>query len=220
MVILLVLVGAVALAWPVTAGLAGASRPRERDRRLRYVARHPQHVNTGDIARLLGRELSRPDVDLILDRAAALGVRPWTMYSWVQRFDVHTLSVVIAAELPHEELLRHLADDRLPDLGELEVFASLNGLPTAGPKPVRRAAPRAALAGPATRRTVPVVAAAPVAPLAPAADETAADADQVTSKLPPIFEPGSWPYDQFGIDLPEWPQWPHEGPAQPGPLAA
>jgi hypothetical protein len=204
-VIAVLVVGAIALAWPIAAGISGSSRSAERDRRLRYVARHPQQVNTGDIARILTRELGRDDCDLLLDKAQELGIKPWTMYSWIQQFDVHTLTVVIAAELPHEDLLRHLADGALPDLNELEVFAAINGLPVAEPKPARGAVPRAALAGPA--RT-----ARPVA--RPAAQAVAESAAPATAKLPPIFEPGSWPYDQFGAELPEWPEAPG------GPLAA
>ena len=207
MVVICLLLGAAVFAWPLVSALAGSSRGRERDRRLRYVARHPDKVNTGDIARLLARELDRGDVELIVDRAQALGVKPWTMYSWIQRFDVQTLAVVIAAELSHEELLLHLGNGTLPDLGELEVFAALNGLPAPQTSSARRAAPRAALAGPARvsqDRTAPAV---------------VAESGPVTSTVPQIFEPGSWPYDQFGSDLPEWPTQP-ELPGEPGPLAA
>lgn len=203
MVAIFLLIGTAVLAWPITVGIAGSTRGRgrETDRRLRHVARHPERVNTGDISRLLARELDRRDVDLILDRAAALGVKPWTMLNWIQRFDVHTLAVVIAAELSHEELLLHLGNGTAPDLAELEVFAALNGLPAGQSKAVRRAAPRAALAGPA-RASAPAV---------------TAESGPVTSKVPPIFEPGSWPYDQFGTDLPAWPEDPS---SEPGPLAA
>lgn len=207
MVAIFLLIAAAVLAVPLVSGLAGSSRPRgrERDHRLRYIARHPEQVNTGDICRLLARELDRADVDLIVERAETLGVRPWTMLSWIQRYDVHTLAVVIAAELSHEELLLHLGNGTLPDLGELELFAAINGLPT-GPTRAGRAAPRAALASPARAA---VRTPAPSVPAEPAA---------ATSKMPPIFEPGSWPYDQFGLDLPAWPDEPSSGSS--GPLAA
>lgn len=203
MVAIFLLIGVVVLAFPIAVGIAGSprTRGRERDRRLRYVAKHPEQVNAGDIARLLTRELPRCDVDLILDRAAGLGVKPWTMYSWIQRFDVHTLAVVIAAELSHEELLLHLGNGTVPDLAALEVFAAINGLPAGRPAVSRRTpAPRPALAArPATRPAV-----------------TAESGPVTTSPLPAIFEPGSWPYDQF-TDLPAWPEDPS---AEPGPLAA
>jgi hypothetical protein len=195
MVVISFLSAAVVLACPLVYGLGGSSRSggRERDRRLRYVARHPEQVNTGDICRLLSRELDRREVELTLDRAQALGVKPWTMLSWMQRFDVHTLSVVIAAELSHEELLLHLGNGTLPDLAALEVFAALNGLPasTAGPR-----ATQAAPARSGARQ------------LGSVTSSVAAEAGPVTSKMPPIFEPGSWPYDQFGTDLPAWPDAP------------
>ncbi|SDD15943.1 hypothetical protein [Nocardioides lianchengensis] len=204
MVIFLLVAAAAVLAVPLVTGLPGSSpRGRERDRRLRYVARHPEQVNTGDISRMLSRELDRSDVDLIIDRAEALGVKPWTMLSWIQRFDVHTLAVVIAAELSHEELLLHLGNGTLPDLCELEVFAAINGLPAAQSKAARRPASRPALSRPAA---VAVRTATP---------GVTAEAGPITSKMPPIFEPGSWPYDQFS-DLPTWP----EAPGDPGELAA
>jgi hypothetical protein len=237
MVVIFLLLGAAVFAWPVVSGLTGGSS-RERDRRLRYVAQHPDRVNTGDIGKLLSRELDRTDVDMVLERAQSLGIKPWTMYSWIQRFDVPSLAVVVAAELSHEELLGHLANETMPDLRELELFASINGLPAAPrPTPARTAAPRAALAGPSrtapadrtakvwtsqvrtpvrpAAATPPVVPpAAPVVPPVPTAPAEAVA--PATSKMPTIFEPGSWPYDQFGSDLPEWP----EVPGDPGPLAA
>jgi hypothetical protein len=203
MVVLGLLVAAVALAWPLASSLRGSHR--ERDRRLRYVARHPEQVNTGDICRLLARELGRDEVALIIDRAERLGVRPWTMLSWIQRYDVHTLAVVVAAELSHEELLLHLGNGTLPDLAELEVFAAINGLSAECGTPARPPVSRPALAAPAT---------------APAAGSSVvAESGPVSSRMPQIVEPGSWPYDQFA-DLPEWPTWPDEPPAEPGPLAA
>lgn len=196
MVVLGLLVAAAALAWPLVSSLRGG---RERDHRLRYVTRHPEQVNTGDICRLLARDLDREEVRLIVDRAEQLGVKPWTMLSWIQRYDVHTLAVVIAAEVPHEELLLHLGNGTLPDLAELQLFASINGL--AEPKSSRR----------------PASAPRPTVPAAPARSSVVAESGPVSSRMPQIFEPGSWPYDQFGSDLPAWPDAP---PAEPGPLAA
>ncbi|WP_244928336.1 hypothetical protein [Nocardioides sp. W7] len=209
MFVLCLLVAAAVLAVPLLSGLAGASEPRgrERDRRLRYVARHPEQVNVGDISRLLSRELARPDVDLILDRAEALGVKPWTMLSWIQRYDVDTLALVIAAELSHEELLLHLGNGTLPDLAELEVFAAINGLPAGRPTNLRAANVR--------------VAGTPVRTSEPA---DTAEAGPGTSRMPEIFEPGSWPYDQFGTgltDLTDLSGWPEDPRSESGgPLAA
>lgn len=219
MVVLGLLVAAVALAWPLASTLRGS----ERDRRLRYVARHPEQVNTGDICRLLARELDRDAVTLILDRAEALGVRPWTMLSWIQRYDVPTLAVVIAAELSHEELLLHLGHGTLPDLNELEVFAAINGLPAERAWAARRPTPRPTARPTASR---PALAARPpaprrsAAPAGPARSSAVADSGPLASRMPQIFEPGSWPYDELGADLPPWPTRPDQPPAEPGPLAA
>lgn len=223
MVVIFLLLGAAVFAWPVVSGLTSSTR--ERDRRLRYVAQHPDRVNAGDICRLLARELDRDDVDMIVERAEALGIKPWTMYSWIQRFDVATLAIVIAAELSHEELLGHLANETMPDLHELQLFAAINGLPAAPRPSAARPAARAALAGPVrtsqTARTAKVwttpVRTAPTAAPAPAVPIV--EATGSTSAMPQIFEPGSWPYDQFGSDLPEWPDAP-DAPGEPGPLAA
>jgi hypothetical protein len=174
MVVLFLLVGAAVLAVPLISGLAGTTdaRGRERDPRLRYVARHPEQVNIGDISRLLARELDRAEVELILDRAEALGVKPWTMLSWIQRNDVSSLALVLAAELSHEELLLHLGNGTLPDLAELEVFAAINGLPTSRPRPRRRTSEGVVRPSVARRGT-----------------------GQPSSRMPDIFEPGCWPGD-------------------------
>ena len=126
------LVGAVALGWLLACGglVPRSIGPRTGlDRRLRWVERHPGEVNTGDIERVLLRHgLAVADVRLVTNRAFALGIRPFTMWMWIQAYGARELAVAVAGDLPHEELLEHLGEGTLPDFHELEVFAALNGL--------------------------------------------------------------------------------------------
>lgn len=150
----------------LASGPAGERRrARERSRRLRYVERHPQRAHLGDIEALLrAHELPEEEIRLLSAKARARGIRPLTMWLWVQQRGVHTLAVVVAADLSHEEILAHLANGTVPDLAELEVFAALNGLTRSGTGPARPMPPRSAPAAPTTRA------------------------------LPPVLGPGSWPY--------------------------
>lgn len=105
------------------------SRRRAEARRRRYVARHPIHVNSHDILGDLVRGGLAPDqARLVVDKAAAHAVQPYTMWLWLQRFDADSLAVVVVADLSHEQILAHFASGRLPDLHELRVFATCNGL--------------------------------------------------------------------------------------------
>lgn len=129
----------------LAAGGRGTARARRReaDRRLRQVARNPERVNSGDVHRLLtAHDLPQSEVRLVLDKAAARGIRPLTMWMWGRQFGVHSLAVVVAADVTHQQMLGHLADGTLPDLAELRVFAALNGLTTVpAPEPPRRSRP-------------------------------------------------------------------------------
>ena len=135
MLMAILLVGAVALGWLLACGgLAprGAGRSHGLDRRLRWVERHPGEVNTGDIERVLLRQgLSLADVRLVTNRAFSLGIKPFTMWMWIQAYGARELAVAVAGDLPHDELLEHLGEGTLPDFHELEVFAALNGLEAA-----------------------------------------------------------------------------------------
>ena len=131
----ILLVCAVALGWLLA---CGGLTPRSigpttgLDRRLRWVERHPGEVNTGDIERvLLRRGLSLADVRLVTNRAFSLGIKPFTMWMWIQAYGARELAVAVAGDLPHEDLLEHLGEGTLPDFHELEVFAALNGLEAA-----------------------------------------------------------------------------------------
>lgn len=126
------LVGAVALGWLLACGsLSPRSSGRScgLDRRLRWVERHPGEVNTGDIERMLLRQgFSRADVRLVTNRAFSLGIKPFTMWMWIQAYGARELAVAVAGDLPHHELLEHLGEGTLPDFRELALFAALNGL--------------------------------------------------------------------------------------------
>jgi hypothetical protein len=198
MVTTIALVSIVGLACLVAAGASGPTSGRQRgkdlDRRMRWVEKNPQQANMGDIAALMrAHELPDAEIDLVVGKARRLGIRPFTMWVWIHQFGVHTLSVVVAADLKHEELLAHLGNGTLPDLADLEVFAALNGLPT---RPVTRTR---------HRETVAARPAARPAPEAPAMSRTAVTARRertVSPGLPVIHEPGSWPYGEWQLDAP------------------
>lgn len=171
MLMAIMLVGAVALGWLLASGglvPRGAGRSHGLDRRLRWVERHPGEVNTGDIERLLLRQgLSLADVRLVTNRAFSLGIKPFTMWMWIQAYGARELAVAVAGDLPHDELLEHLGEGTLPDFHELEVFAALNGL-------------QAATIDAGRHREVSLPATPEVAPR-----RTLDDLD--------IYEPGTWP---------------------------
>lgn len=171
----ILLVCAVALGWLLA---CGGLAPRSiapaggLDRRLRWVERHPGEVNTGDIERVLLRHgLSAADVRLVANRAFALGIKPFTMWMWIQAYGARELAVAVAGDLPHDELLEHLGEGTLPDFHELEMFASLNGLEAAmgGAEKARRGGlPAAVFETPEVERS-----------------RTLDDLE--------IYEPGTWP---------------------------
>jgi hypothetical protein len=110
----------------------------ERDRRLRWVERHPDQVNSGDIRKLLARELTTGQVELVCTKARDLGVAPFTMWLWIRCFDVRTLALAVAADTSHAKLLAHLGAGVAPDVETLEVFAAINGLQDVATPPSRR----------------------------------------------------------------------------------
>ena len=167
------LVGAVVLGWLLACGSLSprtSRRSRGLDRRLRWVEHHPGEVNTGDIERVLLRQgLSLADVRLVTNRAFSLGIKPFTMWMWIQAYGARELAVAVAGDLPHDDLIEHLGEGTLPDFHELEVFAGLNGL-------------EAATAGSASRTPPP-----------PAAlDAREVDKRRTLDDLE-IYEPGTWP---------------------------
>lgn len=201
--VLLVCCAAVLASGPVGEG----RRARERNRRLRYVERHPQRVNLGDIETLMrAHELPEAEIRLLSAKARGRGIRPLTMWMWIQQRGVHTLAVVVAADLSHEELIAHLAHGTVPDLAELEVFAALNGLTRSAAESARPLLTTSAAVAPPTR---------PVAPAAGVRPPTAT-AGSAERALPPVTSPGSWPYgdirDILGTDEADG----AEGPGQDG----
>lgn len=179
MLMAVLLVAAVALGWVLAYG-ATSPEPRgaatKRDRRLRWVERHPGEVNTGDVERaLLADGLCLADVRLVTEKAFELRIRPFTMWMWIKQYGARELAFAVAAETPHDTLLEHLGEGTLPDFSELEVFAGLNGLVAA--------AERSGTAGRATGASAPAT--------APEAEpvrrrRTLADLD--------VHEPGEWPH--------------------------
>lgn len=186
-VVAITCLGAVAVSIACASSAPASERSRSRDltRRLRHVARHPQQVNSVDVeCLLLVDELSSDEARLVVEKAAARGIKPLTMLMWIQQYDAASLSVVVAAGLGHRQILEHLANGTVPDLRELALFASLNGAPVAA-LAVRTPVGATVVRTPSVTLTGRYPAAAAAAP------------------LPEIFEPGAWPKfeDLIGQEL-------------------
>ncbi len=140
----------------MSASLASApatdfSRRRSAARRAAFVAQNPTHVNSGDIlAALVAEGMDAGQAHFVLDRGRELGIRPFTMWLWLVQSDARALGIVVAADLTHTELLTHISNGTMPDLDELEVFATANGFEVtdeAGTRRPRTAAGRSGLRG-------------------------------------------------------------------------
>lgn len=143
------------------------SRARTSVRRRKFVGRNPTHVNSQDIRTQLVRDgVSAQQAAFITEKAAEHAIKPFTMWLWLQRFDAEALSIVVAADVSHRDLLTHLSNGTVPDLEELKLFASANGLSIADPS-VRT-----------PRRKILV--------------DSGVSAPR-RMQLPPIHEPGAWP---------------------------
>ena len=131
---------AVALAIQSAAPATAASRRRAAARRARFVAAHPIQVNAEDIVRTLRREgMSARRARSVIVRARILGISPFTMWLWLERFDGESLGVVVAADLTHQELLMHLGTGSAPVMHEARIFASANGWELGGAEALARA---------------------------------------------------------------------------------
>ncbi len=163
-------IGLVTIAGLVACASAKPAGDRDRERtgarRRKFVEQNPTHVNSEDIrARLVREGVGPAQAAFITAKAADHGIKPFTMWLWIEQFDAQALGIVVAADLSHRDLLTHISNGTVPDLEELTLFAAANGLTFAGP-PVRT-----------PRRKVLV-------------DSTASRTKR--PPLPPIHEPGSW----------------------------
>lgn len=133
-------IGLFVLAWPVARGVSRPAsrnnRRRTAERRARYITRNPHEVNLADIRRMLRRGgLSAEQIDFVATRSTDLGIGPFTMLVWLERFDATALATVVAADLSHDALIAHVSNGTVPDLEDLAIFAELNGFavaPTSG----------------------------------------------------------------------------------------
>lgn len=179
MITVIAIVCVVVAAWPLACGVSSPAsarnRNRDAERRARYVGSHPQRANSGDIERrLLTAGLTSAEARLVVEKAADNGIKPFTMWMWIDQYDAETLAVVVTADLRHDELLAHLGSGTVPDLGALQLFASINGLPVTERKLKTPVTATVVLTG--GQRGAQKPAAPP---------------------MPPIFEPGSWPYTEW-----------------------
>ncbi|CAN5252967.1 hypothetical protein BH09ACT12_BH09ACT12_07090 [soil metagenome] len=146
---------------PATTG----SRQRSASRRAKFVATNPTHVNSSDVVSALTRAgVSDGQARFITHRAQGQGIRPFTLWLWIEQFGAEALTIVVAADLTHRDLLTHISNGTMPDLEELKLFASANGLDL---DDVQDAAP--------TKRTMSSVKAV------------------TRSPMPQIFAPGTYP---------------------------
>ncbi|GEP32551.1 hypothetical protein NSZ01_03190 [Nocardioides szechwanensis] len=206
MITFIAIVCVVAVAWPIACGASspasGRSRNRDAGRRTRYVEAHPQHANSGDVERrLLAADLTPAEARLVVEKAAAHGIKPFTMWMWIDQYDAKTLAVVVTADLGHHELLAHLGAGTLPDLEHLRLFASINGLPLTERKLKTPVTATVVLTGGQYAAHKETQAAAR------AATQAAETQQPVAPPMPPIFEPGSWPYTEWAAgELPQPPR--------------
>jgi hypothetical protein len=169
-----VLLGLFALATLLacTAGSAGHPSPkRETERRVRYLRDHADHVNALDVERLLLASLPAETATDICRRAEALGVRSLTAWQWIHAHGTPSFVLAVRAGVGAVALERHLARGTTPDRRSLELFAQLNARPVEDL--VRDAG----------------------------TDEPPESATRLARRelgrfgtLPPIMEPGLWPY--------------------------
>lgn len=168
------LVGAWSVASPASAGACEADARRRRT----WVTQHPTEVNSGDIhAALVVAGLPRAEAAQLVARARELGVKPFTMWLWIQQHGADALQVVVGADLGHAELLGHLGAGTVPDLQELRVFARLNGYDLPETRLTARTAPGAAGASAAAAMPQVLPVGGLPAPVRPASEDVLAALD-------------------------------------------
>jgi hypothetical protein len=109
-----------------TVSASPSSRTRAEERRRRYVERHPDLVNLGDVERRLDAELPRHQVGFVLDHVARHRIDARTLWSWLDRFGAEPLVLALATGHGYAGLLRMLREDAPYDVAELEVLARLS----------------------------------------------------------------------------------------------
>jgi hypothetical protein len=112
------------------AGSAGHTSPkRVAERRDRYLRDHADHVNALDVERVLLTSLRAETAADICRRAEALGVRSPTAWKWIQVHGTPSFVLAVRAGVGAAALERHLAEGSMPDRRSLELFAQLNARP-------------------------------------------------------------------------------------------
>lgn len=149
---------AVVLATATSRPATDATRSRSAARRAKFVAANPTHVNSADIVAALRHEgISTEQARLIAERAQEQGIKPFTLWLWCEQFGAEALSIVVAADVTHQDLLAHISNGTLPDLEELKLFASVNGLDLDGAKAAARKKPAATSVKPTKRPPMPQI---------------------------------------------------------------
>ncbi len=137
-VLLGLIIGLLALAAASTRPATDRSRSHASERRRAFIEQNPTHVHSHDILALL-RTAGMPaeQAHYIVDKAEVDGIKPFTLWLWLNRFDAEALGLAVAADLTQRQMLTHLSNDTTPDADELRLFASFNGLPLDGARNAR-----------------------------------------------------------------------------------
>ncbi len=114
---------------------------------------------------LIVEGVPREQAVFITELAAEHQINPLTVWMWLRHFDAKSLGVVVAADVTHRELVKHIENGTVPHIEELKVFAGINGLPIAGPSVAAHSY----------------------------TDTPSGPRRSATAVLPEIFEPGEWP---------------------------
>jgi hypothetical protein len=155
------------------AGSAGPAAPRRESlRRERYLRDHTDRVNSLDVERLLADQLAPALVADVMRKADELGLAAPTLWQWSQRHGAGLLALAVRAGVGREAFERHLAEGTTPERRSLELFADLNSGPA---QPVGRDLPLDD-------------------PLPASAARLERRELHRFGSLPPITEPGLWPY--------------------------
>lgn len=132
MLLALVIVGvsaSVLLATQASRPAGDASRRRARARRAALVTDHPARANQADIVSALCRQgVAVREARRVVLHAERQGVSAFTLWLALEHLGAAVLSVAVVADLTQRDLLVHVSEATSPDLDELRLFASANGL--------------------------------------------------------------------------------------------